>query len=73
MATAWLARFAIPHPKAVIADDRGRESSGGRQADRWWYYCLAVDVTASMTRSRLKLPGFWRGGNSLKLCSHLPT
>lgn len=28
---------------------------------------------ASMTRSRLKLPGFWRGGNSLKLCSHSPT
>ena len=27
----------------------------------------------SITRSRLKLPGFWRGGNSLKLCSHLPT
>ena len=26
-----------------------------------------------MTRSRLKLPGFWRGGNSLKLCSQLAT
>ena len=32
-----------------------------------------VAVTASMTRSRLKLPGFCRGGNSLKLCSHSPT
>ena len=30
-------------------------------------------VTASITRSRLKEPGFWRGGNSLKLCSHLAT
>ena len=30
-------------------------------------------VTASITRSRLKLPGFWRGGNSRKLCSHWPT
>ena len=29
--------------------------------------------TASITRSRLKLPGFWRGGNSLKLCSHCAT
>ena len=33
-------------------------------------YCLEPAVTASMTRSRLKLPGFWRGGNSLKLWSH---
>jgi argininosuccinate synthase len=32
-----------------------------------------VAVTASMTRSRLKLPGFCRGGNSRKLCSHSPT
>ena len=30
-------------------------------------------VTASITRSRLKLPGFMRGGNSRKLCSHCPT
>ena len=30
-------------------------------------------VTASITRSRLKLPGFWRGGNSRKLCSHCAT
>jgi hypothetical protein len=37
-------------------------------------YCFpALLVTASITRSRLKLPGFWRGGNSLKLCSHWPT
>lgn len=36
-------------------------------------YCLEPDMTASITRSRLKLPGFWRGGNSLKLWSHLPT
>ena len=33
----------------------------------------ALLITASITRSRLKLPGFWRGGNSLKLCSHWPT
>ena len=26
-------------------------------------------VNSSMTLSRLKEPGFWRGGNSLKLCS----
>ena len=36
-------------------------------------YCLEPAVTASMTRSRLKLPGFWRGGNSLRLWSHCPT
>jgi 3-oxoacyl-[acyl-carrier-protein] synthase II len=30
---------------------------------------LPFAVTASITRSRLKLPGFWRGGNSRKLCS----
>ena len=30
-------------------------------------------ITASITRSRLKLPGFWRGGNSRKLWSHWPT
>ena len=30
-------------------------------------------VTASMTRSRLKLPGFWRGGKSRKLCSQRAT
>ena len=33
----------------------------------------ALLMTASITRSRLKLPGFWRGGNSLKLWSHWPT
>jgi hypothetical protein len=27
-------------------------------------------VTASMTLSKLKLPGFWRGGNSRKVCSY---
>jgi hypothetical protein len=27
-------------------------------------------VIASITRSRLKLPGFCLGGNSLKLCNH---
>ena len=32
-----------------------------------------TSVTASITRSRLKLPGFCRGGNSRKLCSQLPT
>ena len=38
------------------------------------YHCLpGLLITASMTRSRLKLPGFWRGGNSRKLCSHCPT
>ena len=31
-----------------------------------------VVMTASMTLSRLKLPGFCRGGNSLKLCSSVP-
>ena len=29
--------------------------------------------TDSITRSRLKLPGFWRGGNSRKLCSQFAT
>ena len=37
-----------------------------------WSYCWTL-VTASITRSRLKLPGFWRGGYSLKLCNHWPT
>ena len=37
-------------------------------------YCLPCDaVTASITRSRLKLPGFWRGGKSRKLWSQFPT
>ena len=30
-------------------------------------------VTASITLSRLKLPGFWRRGKSLKLCTHFAT
>ena len=30
-------------------------------------------VSFSITWLRLKLPGFWRGGNSLKLCIHSPT
>ena len=34
---------------------------------------LLFEVTASITRSRLKLPGFCRGGNSRKLCNHCPT
>ena len=37
------------------------------------YLSPAPFVTASITRSRLKLPGFWRGGNSRKLCSQLAT
>ncbi len=36
-------------------------------------HCPCGRVTASITRSRLKLPGFWRGGNSRKLCSQRPT
>ena len=35
-------------------------------------YCFEPCCTASIARSRLKLPGFWRGGKSRKLCSHLP-
>ena len=37
------------------------------------YLSAAASMTVSITRSRLKLPGFWRGGNSLKLSSHWPT
>ena len=37
------------------------------------HHLLEPAVTASITRSRLKLPGFWRGGNSRKLWSHCPT
>ena len=37
------------------------------------YRASAPLVIASITWSRLKLAGFWRGGNSLKLCSHWPT
>ena len=36
-------------------------------------YCALFAVRLSITASMLKLPGFWRGGNSLKLCSHCPT
>jgi hypothetical protein len=32
----------------------------------------ALFAIASTTRSRLRLPGFWRGGNSRKICSHRP-
>ena len=39
----------------------------------WGYLSLAPRVMESITASRLKLPGFWLGGNSLKLCSHSPT
>ena len=41
-----------------------------------WFVLLLVVmpplVTTSITRLRLKLPGFWLGGNSRKLCSHCP-
>jgi hypothetical protein len=30
---------------------------------------LVLLITASITRSRLKLPRFWRGGNSRKPCN----
>ncbi len=36
-------------------------------------YCDASMVTFSITWLRLKVPGFWRGGNSLKLWSHAAT
>jgi len=38
-----------------------------------WTHCFEPDKTDSITLSRLKLPGFCRGGNSRKLCSHWPT
>jgi hypothetical protein len=36
-------------------------------------YAALGAVIFSMTESRLKLAGFWRGGNSLKLEIHCPT
>ena len=55
-------------------NEPGRTPSVGcGPARRLGPYCFDPAVTASMTRSRLKLPGFCRGGNSLKLCSHWPT
>ena len=32
-----------------------------------------ASLTASTTLSTVKLPGFWRGGSSLKLIRNLPT
>ena len=34
---------------------------------------LAPCWSASSTLSRLKLPGFWRGGNALKVARNCPT
>ncbi len=52
---------------------RGAQQARGRGETRGTHHCPCGLVTASMTRSRLKLPGFWRGGKSRKLCNHLPT
>ncbi len=46
----------------------GRRGVFSRTA--WNYFGCVPAVTSSITWSRLKLPGFCRGGNSLKLCSH---
>src|SRR5687768_6807268 len=44
-----------------LRQQRGLLSSARR-------HCFEMLVTASIALSRLKLPGFWRGGNSRKLC-----
>ena len=36
-------------------------------------YCAPGDVIFSITCLRLKLAGFWLGGNSLKVCKNSPT
>lgn len=44
--------------------------SARRQLLPFWAAPLVID---SIMRSRLKLPGFWRCGNSRKLCNHFAT
>jgi hypothetical protein len=53
--------FRDRHPSFTCAraEGRPRESRGGPAALRQF---LVPAVTACITRSRLKLPGFWRGG-----------
>ena len=53
-------------PRCARRPDRAQPSARPQRP-------AAGAVTASITRSRLKLPGFCRGGNSRKLCSHWPT
>lgn len=60
----------------VHGADETRAASGGPTvpppATRH-YFAPPVDVSFSMTWSRPKLPGFWRGGYSLKLWSQFMT
>jgi hypothetical protein len=60
-----------PHLRARVRPlERARRRPRPGDAAGYWFEPW---VTASITRSRLKLPGFWRGGKSRKLCSQLPT
>jgi len=47
---------------------RGRPGSRSSDAGQW-----LVGVSFSMTRSRLKLAAFWRGGKSRNVIRKLPT
>ena len=62
--TTWLRPLSSCHAYRIVVGTFPRDSY--RPEPCW-------AVTASITRSRLKLPGFCRGGNSRKLCSHCPT
>jgi hypothetical protein len=69
---------AGPSARGVCTRPAGLLSvASGRPRERVTFRCAfdycCTFVTASITRSRLKLPGFWRGGNSRKLCSHCAT
>ncbi len=63
-------RRARRHPaRRSACRQRGREGAqAARERERYW---PLLAVSDSITRSRLKLPGFCRGGNSWKLWSQL--
>src|SRR5262249_50713635 len=62
----------------LLTDDRTPDArlqveDGIARGHLGWRYCPFGADSCSITRSRLKLAGFCRIGNSLKVCSHCPT
>ena len=66
-----IARAASRQSRGLSGTRSDRRRPAGTAGPPCACYCLLPAVTASITRSRLKLPGFWRGGYSLKDWSHL--
>ena len=66
--------YIFPHDLMTLDKDGSKFGNPvERLAGAAQFLPPAPCMILSIASPRLKEPGFWRGGNSLKLCSHCPT